>query len=190
MTSRRELTRARRAEARTGSSAPPSASSHTTDFRDLTVDDVMVEAGLSRTIFYRHFDGLPQVVLALLAKIEADLDSRSRPDRRTSSGCETMLTIGVNVFADHARFLRALDDAASHDAEIEAAWRAFVTRWVDETAALLPPTEECYELARALNLMNVQYLMETLGHDPDFDRELAQRTLLTVWSAVARSLLE
>ena len=36
--------------------------------------------------------------------------------------------------------------------------------------------------------MNVQYLMETLGRDPDFDRELAQRTLLTVWSAVARSL--
>jgi hypothetical protein len=32
--------------------------------------------------------------------------------------------------------------------------------------------------------------METLGQDPAFDRELARRTLLAVWSAVARSLLE
>jgi len=28
-------------------------------YRDLTVDQVMSKAGLSRTIFYRHFDGLP-----------------------------------------------------------------------------------------------------------------------------------
>jgi AcrR family transcriptional regulator len=190
MTSRRELTRARRAEAKDRIvSATERLLAHD-DFRDVTVDDVMAEAGLSRTVFYRHFDGLPQVVLALLARIEADLEQQIPPGPADEQWMQTMLTIGVDVFADHARFLRALDDAASHDAEIEAAWRAFVTRWVDETAALLPPTEECHELARALNLMNVQYLMETLGHDPDFDRELAQRTLLTVWSAVARSLLE
>jgi len=190
MTSRRELTRARRAEAkdRIVGAAERLLQSH--DFRDLTVDDVMAEAGLSRTVFYRHFDGLPQVVLALLGRIEADLEQQIPPGPADERWMQTMLTIAVNVFADHARFLRALDDAASHDAEIEAAWRAFVTRWVDETAALLPPTEECYELARALNLMNVRYLMETLGQDPAFDRELARRTLLAVWSAVARSLLE
>lgn len=186
MTSRRELTRARRAEAKVRIVTATERLLAHTDFRDLTVDDVMVEAGLSRTVFYRHFDGLPQVVLALLAKIEADLEQQIPPGPADEQWMRTMLTIGVNVFADHARFLRALDDAASHDAEIEAAWRAFVTRWVDETAALLPPTEDCYELARALNLMNVQYLMETLGHDPSFDRELARRTLLTVWSAVVR----
>jgi AcrR family transcriptional regulator len=190
MTSRRELTRARRAEAKDRIVSAAERMLEARDFRDLTVDDVMVEAGLSRTVFYRHFDGLPQVVLALLARIEAHLEQQIPPGPADEQWMQTMLTIAVDVFADHARFLRALDDAASHDAEIEAAWRAFVTRWVDETAALLPPTAGSYELARALNLMNVQYLMETLGHDPDFDRELARRTLLTVWSAVARSLLE
>jgi hypothetical protein len=34
--------------------------------------------------------------------------------------------------------------------------------------------------------MNGHYLMETLGRDPAFDRELALETLLTVWTAVAR----
>jgi len=125
-------------------------------------------------------------VLTLLAKIEADLEQQIPPGPADEQWMQTMLTTAVDVFADHARFLRALDDAASHDAEIEAARGAFVTRWVDETAALLPPTAECYELARALNLMNIQYLTETLGHDPRFDRDLARRTLLTVWSAVVR----
>jgi AcrR family transcriptional regulator len=190
MTSRRELTKTRRAAARDRIVTAAERLLQTRDFRDLTVDDVMADAGLSRTVFYRHFDGLPQVVLALLDRIEADLEEQIPPGPADEQWMQTMLTIAVNVFADHARFLRALDDAAAHDAEIEHAWRAFVIRWVDETAALLPPTPECYELARALNLMNVQYLMETLGHDPSFDRTLAQNTLLTVWSAVARSLSE
>ena len=42
-----------------------------------------------------------------------------------------------------------------------------------------------YELARALNLMNGNYLLETLGRDPDFDRRLAVDTLMAVWGPVA-----
>jgi hypothetical protein len=42
-----------------------------------------------------------------------------------------------------------------------------------------------YELARALNLMNGNYLLETLGRDPDFDRTLAVDTLMAVWGPVA-----
>ena len=42
-----------------------------------------------------------------------------------------------------------------------------------------------YELARALNLMNGNYLLETLGRDPGFDRTLAVDTLMAVWGPVA-----
>src|SRR3954454_19264342 len=39
---------------------------------------------------------------------------------------------------------------------------------------------DAYELARALNLMNANYLLETLGRDPGFDRRLAVDTLMAV----------
>jgi hypothetical protein len=62
-----------------------------------------------------------------------------------------------------------------------------VDRFVAQTAAAIGPDERAYEIARALNLMNGHYLMETLGKDPHFDRELALETLLAIWTAVARA---
>ncbi len=183
---RRENTRARREMARERILAAAEQLMNDRPFRELTVDHVMAEAGLSRTVFYRHFDGLPEVVLALLAKIEAELAGHLAAGPPGEQWLREVLAAGVEMFARHGVFLRALNHAAGHDAEIEAAYCAFVDRWIAETAALLGPGERAYELARALNLMNGQYLMETLGRDPAFDRELALDTLVTVWSAVAR----
>jgi AcrR family transcriptional regulator len=147
---------------------------------------VMSEAGLSRTLFYRHFDGLAEVLLTLLGRIEAELAARMA-GRGDEAWMRNVLAAGVETFARHGPFLRALNHAAGQDAEIEAAYCAFVDRFVAQTAAAIGPGERAYELARALNLMNGHYLMETLGRDPGFDRGLALETLLTVWSAVARA---
>jgi AcrR family transcriptional regulator len=184
--SRRESTRARREQARERILAAAERLLHDRPFRELTVDHVMAEAGLSRTLFYRHFDGLPDVVLALLAKIEAELAGHLVGGPPDENWLRDVLSAGVEMFARHGVFLRALNHAAGQDAEIEAAYCAFVDRWIAETAALMGPGERAYELARALNLMNGTYLMETLGRDPAFDRQLALDTLLTVWSAVTR----
>jgi AcrR family transcriptional regulator len=156
-------------------------------YRDLTVDLVMTEAGLSRTVFYRHFDGLPEVLLELLGRIEAEL---AAPMDAGPPGAEAwlrdLLAGSVETFARYGPFLRALDHAAGQDAEIEAAYCAVVDRFTTEIAAGMGGGERAYELARALNLMNGHYLMETLGKDPDFDRKLALETLHTIWGAVAR----
>jgi AcrR family transcriptional regulator len=145
-------------------------------YRELTVDLVMSEAGLSRTVFYRHFDGLPDVLLTLLHRIEAELAAPM-----DSGDLRELLANSVDIFARYGPFLRALDHAAGQDAEIEAAYCALVDRFTEQIAATLGS----YELARALNLMNGHYLMDTLGKDPQFDRELALETLLTIWGAVA-----
>src|SRR3954447_15373564 len=42
-------------------------------YRELSVEEVMAEAGLSRTVFYRHFDGLPELVLSLFGAITQGL---------------------------------------------------------------------------------------------------------------------
>jgi AcrR family transcriptional regulator len=155
-------------------------------YRDLTVDLVMSEAGLSRTVFYRHFDGLPEVLLTLLASIEGELAApliAGPPDGE--DWLRTLLAASVETFARYGPFLRALDHAAGQDAEIEAAYCAVVDRFTEEIALAMGGGVRAYELARALNLMNGHYLIDTLGKDPDFDLSLALETLLTIWGAVA-----
>jgi TetR/AcrR family transcriptional regulator, ethionamide resistance regulator len=181
---RRRNARARRGEAREKIVVAAAGLLRDRPFRELTVEDVMAEAGLSRTVFYRHFDGLPEVVLALLARIEAEvaaelLDAEGREDWLAAA-----LSAAVDLFAEHGPFLRALNAAAGSDAEIEAAYCAFLERWVQETGAAFGGDAPAIELARALHLMNGHYLMETLGRDPSFDRELALRTITTVWRGV------
>ena len=158
-------------------------------YRDVTVDLVMAEAGLSRTVFYRHFDGMPDVLLTLLRMIEGELVAPMLvPVTDPDTWLRELLASGVETFARYGPFMRALDHAAGQDAEIEAAYCAVVDRFIEQTAEAIGGADErAYELARALNLMNGHYLMETLGKDPDFDRELALETLLTIWGAVARS---
>lgn len=92
------------------------------------------------------------------------------------------------VFYRH--FAGAVDQAASHDAVIEVAHGALVDGF---TAVMTGQLEQAMaagrvadghagELARALNLMNIHYLLETLGRDPGFDRQLARDTLLAIWA--------
>jgi len=184
---RRTNARVRREEARERIVAAAEKLLLEVAYRDLSVDLVMSEAGLSRTVFYRHFDGLPDVLLALLAKIEAELAApmdASPPDGE--DWLRDLLAGSVETFARYGPFLRALDHAAGQDAEIEAAYCAVVDRFTSEIAEVLGGGARGYELARALNLMNGHYLMDTLGKDPSFDRELALDTLVAIWSAVAR----
>jgi TetR/AcrR family transcriptional regulator, ethionamide resistance regulator len=184
---RRSNARVRREEARERILAAAEKLLLEVAYRDLTVDLVMTEAGLSRTVFYRHFDGLPDVLLALLAKVEAELAApmgAAPPDGE--DWLRDLLAGSVETFARYGPFLRALDHAAGQDAEIEAAYCAVVDRFTSEIAEVLGGGERGYELARALNLMNGHYLMDTLGKDPAFDRELALETLVAIWSAVAR----
>lgn len=118
--------------------------------------------------------------MGLLDKIEVALAAPME-----SGDLRALLANSVETFARYGPFLRALDHAAGQDAEIESAYCALVDRFTEQIAAGLGGGERAYELARALNLMNGHYLMDTLGRDPDFDRELALDTLVTIWGAVA-----
>jgi AcrR family transcriptional regulator len=191
-TARRVATRTRRAEARERILAAAERLLREKPYRELSVEEVMAEAGLSRTVFYRHFDGLPELVLsrleAILTELFAELDVEPAPGR-----VREILTAAVAAFAAHGPFLRAVEEAASHDDGIEAAYRASVEGFTQVMAAQIQlgmddgriKPGNAYELARALNLMNRSYLLETLGRDPSFDQALALETLDHVWSAIA-----
>jgi AcrR family transcriptional regulator len=154
-------------------------------YRELGVDGLMAEANLSRTVFYRHFDGLPAVVLTLLEDITSQLE-----DVLVTESLEAVLAAAVDAYARHGAFLRAVDQAAGHDVTIEAAYDALVETFTATIAGLIETAMaegriapgHAYELARALNLMNIHYLLDTFGRDPGFDGQLALDTLLAVWA--------
>jgi AcrR family transcriptional regulator len=161
-------------------------------FRKLTVDAVMAEAGLARTVFYRHFEDLPHLVLGLLDDLREDIAATAAAagpgDARLM---RDLLARVVDVFARHGPLLLAVDEAARHDDAVERAYRATVDRTVELTATLLEQGMTAgsvrplpaREVARALVLMNGTYLLDQLGRDPRGDPEAALEVLWAVWSA-------
>jgi AcrR family transcriptional regulator len=157
-------------------------------YRELSVGAVMAAAGLPRTVFYRHYDGLPEVVLERYGTVAAQL-----ADELASADGQAVLRAAVDAFATHGPLMRAVHQAAGHDAQIEAAERQVVDGFTATMAGMLEGAMEegrvrrsdAGELARALNLMNYHYLLATVGTDPGFDRDAAHAALVAVWEAVA-----
>jgi AcrR family transcriptional regulator len=83
-------------------------------FAALTVGDVMARAGLTGTVFYRHFDRLAQMATELLPDAEDPL--LDQHVRGPAEGLITAMVAGlVALYADNGRWLRALDAAAAAD---------------------------------------------------------------------------
>ncbi len=165
-------------------------------FRELTVDAVMVEAGLARTVFYRHFHDLPHLVLGLLDDLRDEIAATAAAAQPGDPGLmRELLARVVDVFARHGPLLLAVDEAARHDDDVERAYRSTIDRTVELTAALLEQgiaagsvrPVHTREVARALVLMNGTYLLDKLGRQPDGDPEAALEVLWSVWSGALRT---
>ncbi len=189
---RRAAARTRREAARERILAAAEGLLRDRPYRELTVDEVMAAAELSRTVFYRHYDGLPELVLSLFEAVTRGLMEEVQGPPGPGA-TRRVLQAAVDAYAEHGGLLRAVDEATSHDAGIDAAYRqvrdAFTAVMAEQIedgmAAGRVAPGNAHELARALNLMNIGYLLDTLGRDPGFDRGLAVDTLMAVWGPVA-----
>jgi AcrR family transcriptional regulator len=170
----------------------------TRSFAELTVDDVMRAAGQGRTVFYRHFDDLPdllrrssrEAVDALYAAQEA-----LTRDITPGEGNVALRSLrpAVAVYARHGPLLRGVVEAAASDPEIALALADLRARFEDLAAAVLAPAAagaggrlaDPRQSARALNLMNESYLLDAFGRAPRVDPEVAARTLAEIWTAIA-----
>ena len=162
-------------------------------FREMSVEALMAQTGLTRTAFYRHFDDVTDVVLRVLSEVGGELmeiavrwSARAGPDL-PSPALEALQAI-VDFFVRQGPLVRAIAEAASSDEEIEAAYDRSLERFVDLTVEGLDrlvalgrlSVPDTRALARALNLMNQAYLLETFGREPG-DPELALATLQVIW---------
>jgi TetR/AcrR family transcriptional regulator, ethionamide resistance regulator len=162
-------------------------------FRELTVDDVMTEAELSRTVFYRHFGGLPDIVIGLLdSLLEAVVAEAETGDPDDREILRRQLALVVRTYREHGPLLLALDEAAHHDDAVEAAYRAWIDHTVDVSAELIQrgverghtPPMPVHDVTRALTAMNGRYMLDLVARDPAFDTDAALEALWTVWSRV------
>jgi AcrR family transcriptional regulator len=163
-------------------------------YRDLTVEDVMAGAGLSRTVFYRHFDDLPRLMLSLLEVVQAELTGAMKLTVEAPGDWEAFidtLSGAVEVWDRHGPLMRAIVDAGSYDEEIDDAYRSVRDGWVHLCAALLDrdiaegrlEPLNTVELARALTVLNESYLMETLGRVPPLAKPAdVLDTLVLIWT--------
>ncbi|MFA9271208.1 MAG: TetR/AcrR family transcriptional regulator [Baekduiaceae bacterium] len=163
-------------------------------FRELTVEDVMAETGLKRTVFYRHFTGLPDVVLFLLDDIAASLTEAGDPNE--PGFLRAVLSRVVDIAHRNGGLLRAVYDAAAVDAEVERRLDE-ATQWsIDATAALFQagidagrtPPLDARAVSHALTHMNFAVLVDAFGRrdagDDLADPERVLGALMTVWERV------
>jgi AcrR family transcriptional regulator len=158
-------------------------------FAELTVDAVMSEAGLARTVFYRHWSELSQLAPELLPDADDPLIGRierveqERPDAVVAA----MIDALVDVYARHGPLLRAIDDAARQDArvaeQLDAALvgpRALIARLLRRAPHPLPDPDAS---ARLLMAAHRAYLLDVFGagRARRGARAAAHQALLALW---------
>jgi AcrR family transcriptional regulator len=169
-------------------------------FGELNVREIMARAGLERTIFYRHFDDLGDLLItvareAITELYEAQVAMAEARVVADPDSVRQSIAATVGIYSRHGPLLRALAEGAAVDPVLDAR-QAELRRRFDELVegmilrgieggAGSPPDPA--ESARALNRMVEAYLLESFGREPRIPPELAVETLSDIWSAfVAR----
>jgi TetR/AcrR family transcriptional regulator, ethionamide resistance regulator len=196
-TARRTRTRRTREEARAHIVETTTELVRTRSYAQLSIGEIMDAAGIGRTLFYRYFDDLGDLLarasgeaIEALYAAEVELEETYRAD--PSKAIRFAIEAAVAVYSRHGPLLRALSEAAAVDVRIATAQRAFYARFDKLVARVLAgfsatasdPLADVEETARALNLLNASYLLDAFGNKPRVEPEVAVRTLTEIWSGV------
>jgi AcrR family transcriptional regulator len=165
-------------------------------FNELSVAQVAETAGIERTIFYRHFDDLGDLLLRAateaigsLYAAQVDLDAgREEGDLET---VRAAIEPAVRVYQRHGPVLRAVTEAgasnpriAARGAELRRRFNELATDSLRRLSGLREnPPADVAESARALNLLNEAYLRDAFGREPRVSAETATQTLTEIWAA-------
>ena len=103
-------------------------------FKDLTVDELAREAGLSRTAFYFYFPGKSQVLMAAAAEIADEAfgiadqwwSGEGPPEQLIRKSVEGNL----EVYVRHLPVIRTIVEATYYDAEIRGFYSQAMDRFV------------------------------------------------------------
>jgi TetR/AcrR family transcriptional regulator, ethionamide resistance regulator len=169
-------------------------------FSELTVGAVMERAGLERTIFYRHFDDLFELLRRTgRAAIEELYAAQvGLAEARMDYGPEAVrpaVEQAVRVYERHGPVLRAVSEAAAADHARRDMQEPLRLRFDELIAQALRGIEErtgrelgdVMETARAMNLLADSYLLDVFGREPRVSVKEASRTMTEIWLGLTRA---
>ena len=162
-------------------------------FRELSVDALMSRTGHTRTVFYRHFDDIPSLVLTLIQEVGSEMvevaEAWAQTDVVTADEARRRLAVFVDFYVRNGPLVHAVAEAAHHDETVEAAYSGMVEGFIVLTtnaiearvsSGALAPID-APEVARALVRMLNAYLDDTLGRDGTADPQRVLETITTIW---------
>ncbi len=169
-------------------------------YRELSVEALVTQSGFTRYAFYRYFEDVTELVLALMDEAGNEIygvAERWLQDAQAEQAAglgfphaaRTGLKAIVDFFTRNGPLIRAFHEGATTDVRIERAYNGFLDRFTELTAfglatmvseGRIDPLDP-WPVARALNLMNERYLLGEFGRPNEGNAELALRTLETVW---------
>lgn len=163
-------------------------------FRELSVDALMASTGHTRTVFYRHFEDIPTMILALIAEEGAELLDLARDWASTEEVGPGVARARLAAFVDfHVRkgpIIHAVAEAAHHDEIVEQAYNAMVENFIALTADAIQTridrgeleTFDAPQVARALVLMLNAYLIDVMGRGVSVEPDRVLETVWTIWT--------
>jgi AcrR family transcriptional regulator len=169
-------------------------------YRDLSVNLVMERAGYRRTVFYRHFAGLPELVIAVLSRhAEAATPAgiafqEAAAETVDVARTREVLRPAVEHWRANGRLIAALRDGAIHDGFLARVAQVTQTR-LEATileglqrrhAAGALQSADLPDLARLLASMGQGYLLYALGRN-SVDAERVLDTLALAWTAIVNA---
>jgi len=162
-------------------------------FRDMTVQSLMAETGLSRSAFYQYFDGRHELMEAMLDILQHEIFEAAAPWISGVGDPVALLRESlaglVQVCYGRGPFLRAVTDAAATDERLEAAWNDFLggfdaagtTRIEADQEQGLIPAFDAGPVAVALNRLDASVLIDAFGRRPRSRPEPVLEALTRIW---------
>jgi AcrR family transcriptional regulator len=163
-------------------------------FRELSVDALMATTGHTRTVFYRHFDDIPSLVLAMIDEIGAEVvelaEQWAESEVVSAEEARRRLSLFVDFYVRNGPLVHAVAEAAHHDAEVERAYGGMVEGFIELTTRTVQRRVDDGEIAgldapevsRALVRMLNAYLDDALGREGHTDPERVLDAIATIWT--------
>jgi len=162
-------------------------------FRDLTVADLMAEAELPRTAFYRAFPDLESILLLGIDRVSEELGAATAiwlNDTTDPIGSlQPSAAALIEVYRSHGRLLLAFAEAAASAPAVELAWQASVAGFIDLATVRIEELVAGHHTAldhprataTALVWMTERFLLESYGRGPALPDATAAEVLELVW---------